>query len=277
MPLIITATDFSEVSENAVNYACKLASLHNAQVIIIHSFIIPVMFSDIPMPASLVTDAQSDADIQMNKLVGSMKMAYPGLMINGKVIYGDTISVLEDYAQENKKPWLIVVGNSITTENSTWPDSTLMDAFKKLAYPVLAVPPGKIYQPLQNICFAFDNKHKGNEVALAQVKDITLQFNARLHVLNIQPGNNNQNGEAEIDPDAKNILADAKPEYHIVSGAENIDVAIHDFTERNNIDLLVMLPRKHSFFEGLFHKSHTKTITHHSSIPILAIHETKAE
>src|ERR1039458_3926639 len=120
MPLIITATDFSEVAENAVNYACNLASTQSAHVVIVHSFIIPVMFSDIPMPGSLITDAQNDAEEQMKKLVNIMMLSFPGLAIDGKVIYGDTIDALSDYSEENNKPWMIIVGNSSFGEYSYW-------------------------------------------------------------------------------------------------------------------------------------------------------------
>src|SRR5579872_4877218 len=180
MLLIITATDFSEVAENAVNYACKLASAQKAQIIILHSFIIPVMFSDIPIPGSLITDAQSDAEIQMSKLVGDMTTSHPGLDIKGKVIYGDTVDVLDEYTLDHNYPWLIVVGNSGPSENNSWPDSTLMNVFKKMEYPVLAIPPGLVYHTVQRICFAFDNKHKGNDAALQQIKDLTQRLNAEL-------------------------------------------------------------------------------------------------
>ena len=270
MPLIIAATDFSDVAENAVNYACNLASAHNAQVVIVHSFMIPVMFSDIPMPGSLITDAQNDAEEQMKKLISNMVSAYPGLAIEGKVIYGDTIDALGDYSEANNTPWLIIVGNSGPGENSYWTDSILMAAFKKLAFPVLAIPPALKYQKVSKICFAFDNKHKGNDTALQQVKDLTLQLNAQLHVLNIQVGEDNK---TDIDETAKSILAGANPEYHFVYGAENIDNAIQDYISSNSIDWLILIPHKHSFFEGLFHKSHTLNISHHSHIPILALHE----
>lgn len=272
MPLIITATDFSEIAENAINYACNLASDQNAQVVIIHSFMIPVMFSDIPMPGSLITDAQNDAEEQMKILVNNMKLSHPGLDIEGKVIYGDTIDALDEYSEENNKPWLIIVGNSSPGENNYWTDSTLMATFKKLAFPVLAIPPSLKYQLIRKICFAFDNKHKGNDTALQQVKDLTLQFNAQLHVLNIQPA---EDGRQSIDEHAKNRLADANPEYHFVYDADNIDNEIQDYINKNDIDWLIMIPRKHSFFEGLFHKSHTRNIAHHSHIPILALHESQ--
>ena len=78
MPLIITATDFSDVAENAVNYACSLATALKADVVILHSFIVPVMFSDIPMPVSLMNDAQGDADESMKKLVERCSATYSG-------------------------------------------------------------------------------------------------------------------------------------------------------------------------------------------------------
>ncbi len=273
MSFIITATDFSEVAENAVNYACRLAIEQNAQVIIIHSFIIPVMFSDIPMPGSLITDAQNDAEDQMNQLVANMKQAYPALAINGKVIYGDTVDSIEEYTGENTSPLLIVVGNIGPSETATWPDSNLMTIFKKMEYPVLAIPPHCSYKPVQKICFAFDNKHKGTDTALRQLKELATLFKSELHVLTIKTANPKDTTGSGIDEDVKKQLAELNPGFHFVSDAENTDLAIQHFNETNNIDWLVLLPRKHSFFEGLFHKSHTKAIAHHSAIPILALHE----
>lgn len=273
MSLIITATDFSEVAENAVNYACRLASAQNAQVIIVHSFIIPVMFSDVPMPASIVTDAQADAEENMNNLVARMTTVYPGLPVQGTVIYGDTVGVLDEYAAQNKSPWLIVVGNKGPEEAASWPDSTLMNVLKKLEYPVLAVPAHFGYQPVKRICFAYDNKHKGNDIALQQVKDLSMRMGAELHVLTIRLKNAGSDVPAAIDEGVKSLLAGANPSYHFVNDAGDIDNTINDFISNNNIDLLIVLPRKHSFFEGLFHKSHTKSIALHTRIPILALHE----
>ncbi len=273
MPLIITATDYSEVSENAVIYACDLALAENAKLIILHSFIIPVMFSDIPMPGTLINDAQTDAEEQMKTLTAKISASYPTLAIEGKVIYGSALDGLEELTEANNSPWLIVVGNSNAAADSPWPDNGLMDAFRKSAFPVLAVPAGQKYQPVKNICFAFDNKHKGNDAALVQITDLSKHFNATLHVLNIQTGGDTAENRQDIDTDAKTGLASANPQYHIVRGADNIDYAIHNFADSNKIDWLIMIPRKHSFFEGLFHRSHTRSVTHTSNCPILALHD----
>jgi nucleotide-binding universal stress UspA family protein len=270
--MIIAATDFSQVGENAVHYACSLALSQRSTIIIIHSFMIPVMFSDIPMPASLITEAQSDAETQMNKLVFEMADTYAGLEIKGKVIYGDIITAVDDYVEENTDPWLVVVGNNISNENASWPDSTLIEAFKKLKYPVLAIPQGAAFKPVSRLCLAFDNKHTGNEGALQHLINIVLHMHVQLLVLNAQ-GAGQPQPQAGIDEAAKSILAPVNPQYHIETGVKDIDEAIERFSAGNNIDWLVLIPRKHSFFENIFHHSHTKKLALHSVVPILALHE----
>jgi hypothetical protein len=49
--------------------------------------------------------------------------------------------------------------------------------------------------------------------------------------------------------------------------------ATNSFTSDHNIDLIVTVPRKHSFLMGLYKTSHTKKLAYHSHIPVAAIHE----
>jgi nucleotide-binding universal stress UspA family protein len=63
---------------------------------------------------------------------------------------------------------------------------------------------------------------------------------------------------------------DAK--FHFVEN-ENVPDAINDFIEREKIDMLIMLPKKHSIVESLFKKSQTKEMLYQSHIPMLALHQ----
>ncbi len=273
MSLIIAATDFSNIGKNAVNYACGLASAQNAQLIIVHSYLMPIMFSDVPMPATMINDTQHDAESQMDKLVNDCSAAYPDVNMEGKVVYGDIVDVIDEYSEEHIIPQIIVVGNSSAAEINTWPDSTLYETFKKVKYPVLAVPPGATFKPVQKLCFAFDNKHAGNHNAFSQLRDITGQLNAELHVLNIQANVPNQDNKPDFDEDAKTLLTTPNTKSHFLYETNDINLGIETFIEKNNMDILAMIPRKHTFFEGLFHKSHTKALAHHSHIPVLALHD----
>ncbi len=277
MKLIVTATDFSEVAENATHYACQLAVAQNARLVIIHSFLFPVMFSDVPMPSSLISDVETDSEGQMKITVHNLQQAYPALDIQGTVIDGDIISALEKYSEQNQEPWLVVLGNSMAAEHASSIDSIVISAFRLMKYPVLAIPPGAVFKPVKKICLAFDNKHEGNAKALTQLKDIAMAFSAELEVLNLQIDVFNRDNMTDIDEAAINILAPANPHFHIIYDVNNIENAITDFVDKNNVDWLIMIPRKHSFFEGLFHKSHSTAMAHKSHIPIVALHETSVQ
>lgn len=272
MPLIITATDFSDVATNAVNYACSMAQAIGGQVVIIHSYSIPLMFSDVPMPVSYINDTEQDAETHLKKLVTGMRSMYAGVSIEGNVVFGEIVDAIDDYSSAHEQPWMIVVGNSIAN-GLTWPDSTLTEAFKKLKYPVLAVPPKAFYKPIKDVIFAFDNKHSGNVPAMVQLTDILQHLGAALTVLNIVASAEDK--AEDIDLAVKSLLLQINPIYKIVLN-ENVEVAIENYIISNsNVDMLIMIPRKHSFFEGLFHKSHTKAVAAKSNIPILALHDTK--
>ena len=273
MPLIITATDFSEAGNNAVNYACQLALAQNAVVLVTHSYFIPVMLSDIPIPSPVISDTLHDAEHQMDKLVNHLKSTYPGLTVKGKVLYGDIVSALDEFTTENLHPWLVVLGNDNAEGQSSWIETTLKDSFRKLKYPVLAVPAGSHYSPVKKICFAFDNKHSGNDVALKQLLDISLAINADLQVLNVQADVHNQDNNPDIDDEVKRLLSKATPVYHILFEQENTEAAIKNFVAENEIDWLILIPRKHTFFEGLFHNSLTNALARHIHIPVVALHD----
>ena len=48
---------------------------------------------------------------------------------------------------------------------------------------------------------------------------------------------------------------------------------INQFVADNKIDMIVFIPKKHSFFNSIFHESNTKRMAFHSTIPLLALHE----
>jgi len=271
MPLLITATDFSAVGTNAVHYACNLALAKGSELVVVHTFMIPIMFSDMAMPNNLINDAQNDAESQMKQLVADLIAAYPGLVVTGKTIYGDITDALNEYTAQNKDPWIVVIGNNNAPDTSSF-DSTLMETFKNSKFPVLAVPPSATYKPVKKICFAFDNKYPGSDVALLQLRDLKQLLHTELHVLYAQQDVPNRDNTADIDEQTKTVLSPASPNYHFIYDT-SIEKAIKSFIAEKEIDWLVVMPRKHSFFDSIFHKSHTKAMAHDANIPILSLHE----
>ena len=274
MPEIIAATDFSDIADNAVRYACNLALNTDASVIVAHSFIIPVAFSDTPMPVMPVDEGREIAEERMTTLIGQLQAEFPELPITGKVMYGDIVDSLQEYIEEEVKPWLIVLGNSdVDDDSAMWLGSTVLNALKNLPYPVMAVPPGVSYKPVKKICFTSDVKHVTNHLPSQQLLGLVTETKAELHVLNV--GHNNEGITADTVMENEELhmyLSAAAPQYHFVDSTD-IDAAIQNFVEANQVDWLVAIPHKHSFFE--FHKSHVKAMVRMTHIPLVALHDNK--
>jgi nucleotide-binding universal stress UspA family protein len=68
------------------------------------------------------------------------------------------------------------------------------------------------------------------------------------------------------------LLAELNPVYDSLVNAD-INDGLVEFAEKNNIDLLVVVPKKHNLIDKLFHKSHTKHLLLHTHVPLMSVHE----
>jgi nucleotide-binding universal stress UspA family protein len=51
-----------------------------------------------------------------------------------------------------------------------------------------------------------------------------------------------------------------------------VEEGISEFAEKNNLDLVILFPKKHSLLESLFEKSHTRDLIHQTRIPLMCVH-----
>ncbi len=270
MSYIIAATDFTDTSLNAVTYAANMAVATSHPLVVIHAFSLPVMVGDVPLPATLIDDTRQDMEKQMTNLVQKLAAVHSGLNVSGEVRYGTVIDVVERYAEENRPPFITIMGNTNTRDNSVWILSTLSDASVNLTLPVLAVPPGAEFKTAPVMCLAIDLTMEDIAAPLKQVTDIATAIRAQLHVVNV--GNNDAEGNRLLSDKIELALLPARPAYHFIPG-EDVEENIHTFCEQNHVKLLAVIHGRHSFFESLIHRSHTKHMAKTMQIPLLVLHE----
>jgi hypothetical protein len=68
------------------------------------------------------------------------------------------------------------------------------------------------------------------------------------------------------------LLKEFSPTYHFIEN-ESFTAGINLFSEKNHIDLIITMPKKHGFFDSLFKKSHTKKLAFHSHLPLMVMHD----
>ncbi|HTN07237.1 universal stress protein [Agriterribacter sp.] len=275
MKTIIVPTDFSPVAINAMNYAVELAQAIDASVMLLHVFQMPVSYnnSDIPLPLMDIGELErinkeriDELKEQVQRVVGDK------LTITAEVKLGDLVDELKTLCA-GTSPFAVVMGTKGAgfVERLLVGSSTL-SVIRHLTTPVLVVPPGAAFTAIQRIGFACDFKKEVGAIPAAAIKEWVKTFSATLSVLNVDDKKSNIKDTAEQSVLSYTLLQELRPKYFHI---DNPDVAkgISVFAESNNLDLLIVIPRKHRLLDLLFQKSHTKELAFHSHIPILSVHE----
>lgn len=270
MSYILVATDFSPIAENSVAYAAALAAHYNRRLVIMHTFTFPMLAGEAPIPASLIDETVADAESQLADVVRNISAANEGLSVQSIVLSGPLTNAVEKYMADHGQPWLIVMGNSNTAEDSVWFFSTLNEAAHVLKEPILAIPANATYVTPARICLALDIAQPENTTALGKLMQVTTAMDSELHVLNVQKDGFNRDNIADVSGPTKSVLAHANPHYHFRYHAD-VDATIREFCTDTGATILAVIPGNYDFFSGIFHKSHTKALAKSADIPLLIL------
>ena len=271
MKTILVATDFSAVALNASNYAVAMASTIQADILLLHVYNLPVNYNEIPV-ATNVEMLQQDAENEMNRLKDQLIQKSGGkINVTTEVRMGLFFPELKTVC-ERIKPYAVITGSQGTTAaERVLLGSHAVQAMKHLEWPLITVPPGFIFSSIKKIGFACDFENVVDTVPVDEIKKLVNDFNASLHILNTGKRKEFKPGLVFESGLVQEMLGNLKPEYHFVT-SDNTDEAILDFAEKNKIDLLIVLPKRHGLLEKIVHKSHTKRFVLHSHVPVMALH-----
>ena len=274
MKTIIVPTDFSAISNNAIDYAADLAKATGSSILVFHAYQVPVSMTDVPIVLLSVEDLQKNNESKMDDVKRSLQeRTGDSIKIYTETKLGDTVDELEEVCAK-VKPFAVVMGTKgATAMERVLFGSTTLTTIRHLSWPVIVVPPGKKYSTIRKIGFACDFREVVNTTPTHFIKDFVKEFNAELHVLNVDYKNSHFKPDTpEESVLLHTMLEDLNPKYDFIEDP-NIEAGIERFAEKNNLDLVITIPKKHKLLEGLFRKSHTKDLIFHSHLPIMCVHE----
>jgi nucleotide-binding universal stress UspA family protein len=273
MKSILTPTDFSEQSINAFKYALSIAKLSKSKVILLHVYQIPVVPADVPVSIDYVQlekenqNALIDFEAQLRQ-----KLNYT-IELECIAKWGFVTDEINNVVHEKSIDLIVMgitgagkLGELLIGSNST-------SVIKNIDCPTLIVPINAKFKGVQSIALATDLEKIKHGHALSQIKKIIKLFNSKLMILNvIDPSEIPDFQKAVSGINLENTFGEIEHSFHL-QGNNDIIYGINDFIDNNNIDMLIMLPKKHSLFSILFKESKTKKMAFHTHIPLLAIHE----
>lgn len=274
MRTIIIPTDFSTIATNAMNYAIEMAKELKASISLIHIYQIPVSITEVPIVMASAEDLKKDAENKLEEVKKAVEHISSGeLKVYTEARVGNVVDELQDYC-EKIQPFAVVMGTKGATglERILF-GSTTLTTIKHLNFPVIVIPPGSVYKTINKIGFACDMKQVVESTPLHFIKIIAENYKAEFHVLNVDYENRNFKPETpEQSLLLHTMLEGLNPIYHFIDHPD-IEDGINEFAEKNNLDLLITIPKKHKLLDALFRPSSTKQLVFESHIPIMCIHE----
>ena len=278
---ILVPVDFSLTSKNAAVYALQIAQqLHASKIILYNAY-----------QASLTTNqlAPNFGDIKEDTLqhhhVDELKKMQEYLsLFSAHNIAIDILCEctllsknLDEVCASQQADLVVmgITGGGKIKEKLIGSNALSIARHSKVQ--VIIVPSEAGFSTIHKIMLLSDFDQVDTTMPTAFLRKILISTNAKLEVVHIdEPGPNqadafppNMMGESYA---LHALLRNFFPKYHFIKNKDFVQ-AVNDFAQQNAVDLIVIIPKKHNFFERLFVASHTTKLAFHSHIPILVVHK----
>ena len=277
MKKILVPLDFSETSDNAFVYALEMAKRLKAELVLLHTFELPVVESQaMTFNYATIYETIELANFEhfkekMPKLrTIAQERNLDHIEMNHILMDGDLVdSIKKIITQENID--MVVMG---TKGAEGWLENLIGtntgSVLTNVSVPVLSVPDEAKFDKIETIAFTTRFRKKDIE-ALIKVLFFAKRFHAKVKCLYVKTTSSDVTDET-IKRWQSHFEDEANLQFFIIPN-DNVKETIEDFLQNQDIDLLTMLTYKRNFFTELFTKTTTQKLSYHLKTPILAFHE----
>lgn len=268
---IIVPTDFSEPAKKALEYAIAFASKTEASLHILH--VNQVAMVDATMPAETyqvfvneIAQATEDAFKEIEEtLLVQTKLNY-----KFKSVYGFIAEEICDYAVNEKADLIIMGTTGASGAAEILVGSNAASTVSKSMIPVLVIPKELSFNDFTRIVYATDY-NEPEFPALMRLIYFAELFDCRLDVIHVK-SDADRYFNAANNFFKKNKDKISYPNIHYIELEEGeVIEKINGYVAENSADLLVMAKHNRSFFDRLFHRSLSKKMAFHTTIPLLIL------
>ena len=258
---IIVPTDFSHVADNAAQYAAKMVTGHyDAHLVLFH-----------------VYHKASEAD-EANKHLEKLKTELRQLgisKIESRIEESsDIIESLERLARHLDAQLIVMGITGKSRLEKVFMGSNTLKIVERNVCPVLIVPPSAQYSEIKNVCLLSDFVNVMGTIPEVPIKNALEIFRPALHIMNVNSTHYVSLTEEFLAERNRMLEMFNKfnPEFYFI-GTYDLHETAQQFVLDKKIDMLITIPRNHSFFGSMFKTSNTKRLVYETAIPILAAHE----
>lgn len=278
MASIILPTDFSENAYNALFYATRLFPNEVCKIALIHSF--EEQFStstsrvNIGRNEKLYDQLEKTVTAQLQELKHKIIRDSEGvnLEIETHCSAQPLFKLVNELITNAPRDFVVMGTKGASGLKEVFMGSQTVKLIKNIKpIPLFVIPKNTRFLKPTNIAYATDLKMDYAQYSIEIIKDIVRSHKAALHIAHIY---NQASPEQTVENNYKKLkqkLVDIEYNTHWISNDSIMEKDLAKFSEKHNINLLVLVYHKYGFLKGLLKKSFVDKVSFHSEIPLLVL------
>ncbi|TAL63293.1 MAG: universal stress protein [Bacteroidetes bacterium] len=274
MRTILVPTDYSDVANNALQYAVELAKFSRAKLVLMHAYQVPVPTGEVPVMMISPQELEKENLKRIENLEKKFAEKTKGeIKIESLVRSGFAVEEIIDVIKEKKADLVVMGVTGAGKVSEALIGSHTFSLMKQTQIPVLVVPKDARFNEVKKIVLAYNYNEAVSKTAIDKIKGFARLFSAKILVLDVEkpvavPMYENMEAGESLERSLKGV-------EHVLffSSSEDIADGINTFADDHKCDWVAMIPHKHNLLDKLFHRSNTKKMAFHTHIPLLSIHD----
>ncbi|WP_396590174.1 universal stress protein [Allomuricauda sp. R78024] len=279
MKKILLPTDFSKNAWNAIDYALQFFENEACLFYVLNTYT-PSFYRVDYMVGGPVHSAIPDVgvDLSLGGLEHTLlriekKYKNPKHQFETLSAFNTPTDEIKEVCETKDIDMVVMGTQGASGAKELFLGSNTVHVIRKSKRPVLAVPVEYDFRKITQVLLPTDYASKYNLNELEPLLEIVSKNKALLHVVHAVEEDDLTPIQLENQEHLKVLLKGLSVVFQDITDAYMPNV-VHSYVEKNDMDLIVMMNKKHSFLERLLLKQNVDSIGYSSTVPFLVLHDT---
>ncbi len=260
MKNILLLTDFSQNSWNAIAYAVRFLETTVCNFYVLH----------------VDEKNENDTKTKFKELHKRIATTFPKQQHHSffTIIHSNSFVASVREEVDDKKIDMIIMGaKGVTSKPSHIIGHYAETVITKVKCKAFIIPENATYKVFGEVAFPTDFSLASDIQTLAPIATLLDTKNTSLRILHINKVTNHLNQHQQANKALlKDFLDGREYSFHFLSN-DHVETAVENFTERKDIDLMIMAAKNLNYFKQILFHSKVDHISYHRNIPFLILHE----
>jgi nucleotide-binding universal stress UspA family protein len=278
MKTMLIPVDLIGETDNALKYAAAFAAdVHVERIVLLKSYYVCVYEQILPTP-DFVQTSNEEIESHRQTVERQLKAIREHMQKDcRKTVLVETafsslplLRAVHNYVIEHQ-PNVIILGSDHTTRQ---PDSylgeQLISVTKTSPIPVMVIPANAEYQKIEEALVPCDFSSISRLSALQGFHNRQRWVHPHLNILNIDAKHQYAADDKQISENLSEMVGNYAYEVYHSSDKDTVH-GVLAFAKHHQVQMIIALPGKYSFFYNLTHKSITQAIALNAARPVLIL------